>query len=566
MVIRDGDGWSVFSSPTQIVVTTVEDEVEECFRRAESFVEQGSWAAGFVAYDAGGAFDPAITCGQDGRPLVWFGVFDQPPKRYRELLPHCGATSIELRPVEWDEAKYTHTFRIVKDMLRNGDCYQLNLTMKQEFSMHGSAADFFVSRVGVKPPPYATYLHGGDWVVTSFSPELFFERRDDNIESHPMKGTVVRPVERAAEDAAAVALAADPKSRAENIMIVDMVRSDLGAVSDVGSVHVTDLLTVERHGRLLQMTSTVRARSQASTHRLFQSLFPPASVTGAPKVETCRWIYELEGRRGVYCGAIGFMSPSRQRFCVAIRTAWIDVLTNHGEFGIGSGIVWDSTAESEYAECLAKRDLLINEGEPWALVESLPVDRLDDPGVVEAHVSRMAASAEYFGIPFDAKAARTALAAVPRGKVGSRSKARLVLSAAGAVDVTVGPSQLKGNVVTARMATKAVNSADPNLRHKTTSRAVYDEALDGAPGVDEVLLFNERGELTEFCRGNVVLKLDGKLITPDPKVGCLAGIGVSRVDGIVYGRTTVDDVERAEAMYFVNSVTGMLRVELKSSG
>ena len=365
----------------------------------------------------------------------------------------------------------------------------------------------------------------------------------------PMKGTAV------VGEAAAEALGSDPKQQAENVMIVDMVRNDLGSVAEVGSVCVPKLFEIEAHRSLLQMTSTVTARTTASHADLVAALFPPASVTGAPKVAACRLIHELESSaRGIYCGAIGTMHGERARFSVAIRTAWVDTATGDGEFGIGSGVVWDSDCGAEYAECLAKRDLLLRPGPQWALIESISTVN----PAVHAHVSRLEASCRSLGIPAPMADIRSAVLDLD----SSKQKARLQVQRDGSYSVEYGSSAIHGPRIRAVLARWPVASDDPNLRMKTTSRAVYDAHIRSRPDVDEVLLYNEAGEITEFCRGNVVLKLDGELVTPDPTCGCLDGIGLGRIRRLLRRRLGIAELRRASAIWFTNAVTGLVPVDL----
>ena len=565
-VVRDGDAWLHFASPREIVSTKHLKDVEGVLTRSEMHVSTGGWAVGFVSYEAGPAFDPAITCRRSEQPLAWFALFDEPPAQFWELTPTYEPAPIELEPLELDGAGYRRRFEMVKAALGRGDTYQVNLTMRQQFRLETDAAQFFGARCGVQPPPYATFIQGGDWQIASFSPELFFERIGSEIESRPMKGTVIRPDARQEAEVVAQALAADPKSMAENIMIVDMVRNDLGAVAEVGSVRVPKLLQVEPHRGLLQMTSTVRAKTTEPTLELFRRLFPPASVTGAPKVSTCRLIAELEDSpRGVYCGAIGFMAPGGERFSVAIRTAWIDAESGDGRFGIGSGLVWDSEPGAEYAECLAKRDFLLNSGEPWALIEAIPSLQLSDSTYVDRHLQRLAQSALEFDIRIDKLTIYRALLAASQTAQSEQNKVRVRLRRDGSFDVSCSQSAIQSERLTAALAFEPVDSSNPNLRFKTTSRAIFDRHLDAHPEADEVLLYNERGEITEFCRGNVVMRLDGGLVTPDPALGCLAGVGVARLveaGGVSFGRVTLDHLRGCSDVTFVNSVVGAVPVTL----
>lgn len=558
----DGPGWLLFTHASAILeahsIGDVAGVVEAACRHADS-----GWVVGFVAYEGGPAFDRAILvrhgCSQ---PLAWFALYDQVPAHYRELLPSGRPVAITLNEPEFSFEEYSARFNRLEQSLEAGNCYQANLTFRQRFKLVGTAADFFVDRCGVRPPPFATFLHGGEWRLASFSPELLLERIGEEVTMRPMKGTASSPVAPGARCRAAEQLRTDPKTIAENVMIVDMVRNDLGAVAEVGSVSTPRLLDVEQHRGLLQVTSTVTARSSVPTEKLLASVFPPASVTGAPKVAATKVIAELEGSpRGAYCGALGLLSPGRQRFSVAIRTARI--AGEAGEFGIGSGVVWDSKAAAEYEECLAKRDFLMNPGTQWALIEAFSSDSLGDEARVDQHLMRLAGSAATLGVPVDLKSIRRQIAELE--KPLSSMKVRIAVGKAGDSIVTLEPSAFGTVPIRATLASSPVNSHDSNFRHKTNSRAVLDSHLGAHLDFDEVLLYNEVDELTEFCRGNVVVQLNSVLYTPNPDSGCLAGIHVSNlVKGgrVRRRRLKLADLDRAEEIYLSNSVVGLLQVHL----
>lgn len=555
-----GPGWLLFSQPCEILGATRLEQVSGVVARAAEHAEGGGFAAGFLGYEAGPAFDGAIEAREPEWPVrAWFALYSDAPRFFRDLVPVY--EDVPLRDLRSDFAydRYEAAFRRVKEALAAGESYQVNLTFRLRFGLDDTPERFFASRCGVRPPTYATFVHGGDWKVASFSPELFFEREGERIAAKPMKGTAVAGTRDAADR-----LAEDPKTVAENIMIVDMVRSDLGAVAQVGSVEATELLRVEKHRNLLQMVSVVTGRSAAPTGELLRRLFPAASITGAPKVAASRIIREIEtSPRHVYCGAIGTMGPGWQRFNVAIRTALFR--GGEGEFGVGGGIVWDSEPEAEWAECLAKRDRLLGVAEPWRLVEAIPGHRLGEPEVVERHLARLREQARRFCVVYDEGALRGLLSALPPSGPAERNKVRMTLDLNGRFEIARGPSAVTKPTLTARLARRPVCSQDVNLRVKTTSRAVLDAHLDENPDVDEVLLYNEAGLLTEFCRGNVVVGLGERLLTPRPEAGCLEGLGVREL--VEQGRVAYADLpagilSEATALYFVNSVAGIVPVGL----
>jgi para-aminobenzoate synthetase/4-amino-4-deoxychorismate lyase len=562
---EQGPGWLHFTKPIQILATGDPAEVERCVEAAGDHVGEGGWAAGFLSYEAGAALHPEMPGRESCWPvLAWFGLYDEAPRHYRELLPEYEPIEARELVADWGPGTYESAFAQVKQALSEGETYQVNLTFRERFRLEHEATRFFASRCGVDPPKYAAFIHGGDWQVASFSPELLFERKGEDIVTRPMKGTALVPKEKGEIAEVADRLSRDPKSIAENIMIVDMVRNDLGAVCEVGSVTTPQLLHVERHRGLLQMTSTVVGRSKAATSKLLKSLFPAASITGAPKVATTHIIRRLEAApRHIYCGSIGVMAPGWQRFNVAIRTALIE--EGNGEFGVGSGIVWDSVAEAEYQECLDKRELLLRPADQWRLVEALGAHHLDDPQRVERHLQRLAGQAERLGIPLRLREMREAVGRVERANPEERVKVRISVRADGEFEIGRASSAVKGGAIRAVLASHPVSSQDANLRIKTNSRAVLDEHLEEHPEADEVLLYNERGHLTEFCRGNVLMEIDGRLLTPRPESGCLPGITVAAM--VERGEAAFADLEiglipQARQILFANSVTGLVRVEI----
>lgn len=554
------EGWLVFTNPASILQASNPDGVQAVLDGVEEATARGAYAVGFLSYEAGSGIDSSIeTRRSEWGVLAWFGVYECAPEFVRELPPVYKDPNVVGRGSDMDNSEYVEAFAKVKDALREGESYQVNLTYRHQFETDVDAFSFFSSRCGVNPPPYAAFVHGGDWQVCSFSPELFLLRRGSKVETKPMKGTIERGSTPKEESRNRAILSNSPKVRAENLMIVDMVRNDLGRVANPGTVRVPELMAIETHRDILQMTSTVSAEVHATTGDLLKATFPPASVTGAPKVQTCRIISRLEkSPRHVYCGAVGFCAPNDVAcFNVAIRTALFR--DGQGEYGVGGGVVWDSVAEEEYAEAELKASILRTPADPWVLVESFAANASAD--LREKHRKRMAASAKELGVPFDEDAAGEAFQVVaPTGKV------RVTLRADGCFETQVTKSRLREGVITARLASHAVRSTDPNLRHKTSSRRLTQALLEEAAPADEVLLHNERGEVTEFVWGNVVLELDGDLVTPPPDCGCLAGITVSDLactGRLRYEVVKVEDLARATRIWLANAVVGLRLVSLE---
>jgi para-aminobenzoate synthetase/4-amino-4-deoxychorismate lyase len=572
----------LFSEPLDIISAMTPEEVPEALRRIEEGVAAGLYAAGFFAYELGYVLEPKLApLLPDNRnvPLLWIGLYKAPVEMTSGEVEHWLAThtrsgSFHFTDVSlaWDEAQYLQRFDEVIEKIRAGDIYQLNLTFKARFKLAGSPLTFFLDLRQKQRVSYGGIVDTGEVTVLSASPELFIEQEGRTIFTRPMKGTAPRAGTEEADAVARRQVAEDVKQRAENLMIVDLMRNDIGRISEVGSVEVTDLFTVETYKTLHQMTSGVRARLQKDVGiaDLMRAIFPPGSVIGAPKIHAQELIRQLESEpRGVYCGAIGYISPQgRSLFNVAIRTAVI-FRNSDGEMGIGSGVVFDSQGPKEYAECLLKMKFLTDPVKRFELIETL----LFDPGeggftLLERHIERLATSARYFAYVYDEAAVRAALQSAVQDKAG-RLRVRLLLAEDGKLTVTTTPLPPAdaGAVMRFAVSPTRVDSADLFLFHKTTRRELYDrewQEYADRLGSDEVIYLNERGELTEGSRTTIFVERGGALLTPPLSSGLLPG--TLRGELLAKGRAreavlTLSDVETADQVFLGNSVRGLLRAE-----
>ncbi|MCW5942223.1 MAG: chorismate-binding protein [Fimbriimonadaceae bacterium] len=553
-----GDGWLWFHGPYDERDASAPEAVRDVIAWADRAASQGRWSVGFVTYEAGRAFDAALGArpARANLPLAAFRRYQEPPTFWNELAfaRHPDAPTWE---PEWDEPTYAKAFEAVRSALAAGETYQTNLT----FRLRGCATDsvgLFARWVADDPPPYAMLLGGPNVSIACLSPELFFERRGHELIGRPMKGT-------ARSDTARGSLPESAKERAENLMVVDMIRNDLGRIARTGTVSVPALFTVERHGDLLQMTSTIRAESEADLVGVFEALFPCASIVGAPKVATTRLIAELESSpRGVYTGAVGFVAPGGDaRFAVAIRTATFFADGRTAEYGVGSGVVWDSACAAEWEECAIKRSVLERAAVPWELLETMRFDPEDGIALLGRHLARMARSASEFGIAFSEQGTRAWLNARTSPLTDVR-RLRLRLGRDGGLSLDVLPPRVPRHELTASWAATPVRSTDRALGHKTTYRAAYSRRLAEVV-TDEVLLWNERGEATEFANGNLIVEIGGQRITPPVEAGCLAGTHVADLleKGELAARPLpCADVEASDRIWFANSVVGEIRVRL----
>ncbi len=564
-VVRSEDHqWWLFQNPRDIILATQLDQVQGVLNQAEAFADSGGYAVGFVAYEAAPAFESRIAVRSSEWPiLAWFALYDSQPTIYPELEP-VDESHIQIGEIP-SQATYRRAFDRVKEGLADGAIYQANLTFKLPIESSQPPVQLFSTLCGTTPPPYATFIHGGDWQIVSLSPELFFSREGTQVEMRPMKGTAPNPATREDRQQVAQNLIADPKTIAENIMIVDMVRNDLGRIATPGSIQTPALLTVEEHRTVLQVTSTVVAEVAGSTESIFQNAFPPASVTGAPKISACGYLAELEASpRDVYCGAIGYFGPDRvARFSVGIRTARFWGTEGKGEYGVGSGVVWDSVCDTEYEECLTKSQVLRNPAPSWALLESIS-DMATDEEICQ-HLDRMEKTAQFYGMAFPREEIRLVLNKPLAPKEKGAGKLRLTLSTNGTVHLDHQVSVFPLGKLTVRLANRPMDSSDLRYRHKTTSRSHLNSFLTQSKGADDVLLFNERGEITSFCNGNVILELQGAWVTPPVESGCLPGIGVWKFrqkEKVITRPVQFAEIGSATRILLSNAVVGVREVEL----
>jgi len=557
--VQDGEGWLRFEGPLEVLVARTPGDVVSVLARAERFVEaRGLHAVGFLCYEAAAAFGLAVRGGgEPGLPLACFGLFEAPQRiPHPPLGPAC-------EPGPWQPAlgpeAYARAVREIQERIAAGDTYQANLTFPLRAPFAGDAWAFFCSRVPVQRARYATFLDLGRYAVASLSPELFLLRDGERLETRPMKGTAARGVTEEDDSVRARGLLGSAKDRAENLMIVDMLRNDLGRVAELGSVAAPELFAVERYPTLFQMTSTVTARSPAATTEVVSALFPCASVTGAPKMRTMQILAELEAApRGLYTGAIGVLAPGRRAaFSVAIRTLIVDRDQAQAVYGVGSGITADSAAEDEYAECLLKGRVL--QEEPFRLLETLRYTPGEGFFLLDEHLDRLRSSASYFGIPAPPREILVAALSRAGSGLAEAARVRLLVDLEGGVGLESAPlGPPAGGPVRVGLATTPVDPASRWLYHKTTRRQLYDEARRSRPDCDDVLLWNPRGELTEACLANVVVELPEGACTPPVPCGLLAGTLRRHLLETGRIRERVIHVEEAvgRSLYLINSVQG----------
>ena len=558
-----------FTEPIEVIAAETVAEVIPALHRVQEANEAGLYAAGYIAYEAAPAFDSALTVHPSipGLPLLWFGLFDKPrdmPKAEQNI-----SGPVEGLQPDTDIKEYQEAIHSIHAGIEAGSFYQVNHTFRLGAEWREDGLGLYRRLIEASGAKYSAFLNLGRHQIISASPELFFHREGSRLSTRPMKGT--RPRGRWCEEADAIAaeLACAEKDRAENLMIVDLLRNDLGRIAVNGSVKVPKLFEIEQYPTLWQMTSTVEAEIPAALGLvdIFTALFPCGSVTGAPKVSAMKRIAALESSpRGPYCGAIGTISPSGEAvFNVAIRTAVIDTETRRLQYGVGGGIVWDSTAESEYEEALSKAAILAAETPKFELLETLC---WEDGGYTlrERHLARLLSSANYFRVPVSRSAAEAALDDAAASFGEAKMRVRLLIASDGVPRIE---SRLLLPLpefpLSAVLASIPVNKNDPFLCHKTTNRAVYEAHMRAHPEAFDVLLWNEEGELTEFTIGNLVIKNDEGLWTPPRECGLLGGVLRAQLlseDKLCERILRREDLTAATSVWLINSVRGFVPVQI----
>jgi len=475
------------------------------------------------------------------------------------------------------EAQFVDAIQRIRDYIAAGDTYQVNYTYRLHFDAFGSLFALYQRLRARQPVPYGALIGFDDGrAVLSLSPELFVRKEGEHLTARPMKGTAPAASDETENTRRAAALAADPKNRAENLMIVDLLRNDIGRVAATGSVEVPKLFEVTRFGSVLQMTSTVQARLRdgATLPDIFNALYPCGSITGAPKRRTMEIISELEPEsRGTYTGAIGWFSPDGD-FClnVPIRTLTLQAPRDgvrKGVMGVGAGIVYDSEPHDEFAECQLKARFLTGLSNDFELFETMYATREAGPRHIERHLQRLENSAAYFGFAWDEAAARAYLTLACQAlPAGQPHRLRLAVAASGAFAVQSGALAPLREPVRVLLSEEATDSSDLFLRHKSTIRARYDAAWKAADaqGAFDQLFFNERGELTEGGRSNVFIQTGGLWITPPLSTGILPGVMravILDAWGAQERIITRDMLLAADEIVVCNSLRGAMRASLQ---
>ena len=580
VVIHDASRqlWLTFGNPAGLVTALTIGEVIPALREVEKAVNsKGLYAAGFLSYEAAPAFDTALKVRTDpsGFPLLWFGLYPAPhesaclPKTPSQG-PESSPQASESTPPSWvpsiNREQYDGALSKLRQYLYDGDTYQVNYSFRLTRPFSGDSWPLFQKLVQAQGAHFSAYVDTGHFTLCSASPELFFRLDGLTLESRPMKGTAARGLTIEDDRNQAQALHESAKNRAENVMIVDMIRNDMGRVAVPGTVDPTRLFNVERYPTLWQMVSTVSAQTHASLSDIMAALFPCASITGAPKPHTMEIIaHEETTPRRIYTGTIGYIAPGRRaQFNVAIRTVLVDRTAGLAEYGTGGGIIWDSESGAEYEECRIKAAILTERQPEFQLLETLLWSKDTSFFLMDRHLDRLAGSAEYFEFPYSRREVINRLESAVSDYFKQHPgpgdlRIRLLLARDGSITVEPLPFDPipPGRKATVRLAASPVDDTHRFLYHKTTHRMVYEQARAACPGCDDVLLWNKKGELTESTIANIVVELDGRRVTPPVSCGLLPG--TFRAERLAHGEIEeavirIEDLHRGTRLWLINSV------------
>lgn len=555
-----------FTQPIKEIKTRDLAEVADLLAQVESYQEQGYYVVGYVSYEAAPAFEEKLAVHKSpllGAYLLYFTVHDRVetspiPLTYEE---------VDL-PSKWQEEtsaeNYEKAIARIQHHLRQGDTYQVNYTVQLKQDLSANPFAIYNRMVVEQEAGYNAYVEHDEMAVISMSPELFFEQNDRELTTRPMKGTTQRGVTDQEDLAQSSWLEQDPKNRSENMMIVDLLRNDMNRISEVGSEHVESLCQVEQYSTVWQMTSTIKSqlRPDVDLVEIFRSLFPCGSITGAPKIATMEIIKNLEPQlRGVYCGTIGLLLPNGRRiFNVAIRT--IQLHQGKAIYGVGGGITWDSTWESEYREVHQKAAVLYRKQARFQLITTGKISQ-KQLLFEDQHLERLTKASRYFAFPFDPEELRQKIEEECQVCDSHQDyRLRITLSKSGEIELSRQIlSPLSPSFCKAKLCLQEADLQQAFTYFKTTYRPHL------SLGKQEIIYHNAAGELLETSIGNLVLKINGKLYTPPIRLGILPGIYRQHLleTGQVEEKVlTVPDLDQAEAVYGCNAVRGLYELRIES--
>jgi para-aminobenzoate synthetase/4-amino-4-deoxychorismate lyase len=567
---KKNDSWRIFSSPKEVLYSKNLHEVKTILDKVESKInENNDIAVGFLTYESAPAFDPAYRVNKESKlPLICFGLFEG--FKETQILDNSEIITNKIYnwKIETSPSEYKKNFDYIKNQIELGYTYQINYTLRSHSESIQNPYEFFLEKA--KNSPFAAYIETDENIIISASPELFFSLENKRLFCKPMKGTSRRGKTFEEDLILMDALRASKKNKAENIMITDMLRNDMGRISEPGSVKVSSKYDIEKYSTVWQMTSSVESETTASITEIFQALYPCASVTGAPKIASMDIISRIEELpRGIYTGAIGYIAPNREaEFSVPIRTVVSDKNKNCAVYGTGGGIVWDSVWESEWDECLTKSKVLsVKDSSDFELFETMKWDTDSGVFLEEYHFNRLKDSASYFDFKFCDVRGKEIIDETIRNISNNLCVIRLFVNAKGGIRIETSevPAFIKNQKYTVSLAKNPIQSENIFLYHKTTQREVYENAEGENLHSDDVILWNEEGNLTESTIANIILNIEGNWVTPSTNCGLLRGVYRESMleNGLIEERKIhKSEIADLSEITLINSVRGEFKAKL----
>ncbi|MAR32891.1 MAG: aminodeoxychorismate synthase, component I [Porticoccaceae bacterium] len=553
-------GWMEMFGLVELHVAETAAELKPVLDKVEAASQLGHFAIGYICYEAASGLDTSLNHRpKHSYPLAIFAEFEET----RPIDLPVDLKAVKLRETI-DKNCFSQSIGKIREHLKNGDTYQVNFTHQLIGDCSEVPLNVFAKLIQAQPTPYGIFFETEHFAICSASPELFFSLKNEEIEMKPMKGTRKRGRYLAEDLQYKAELGSSEKDRAENLMILDMVRNDLGRICQPGSIKPSKLFEIHKLPTVWQQTSSVTGKTEATLAEIFSATFPCASITGAPKIKAMEIISELEIiPRGVYTGTLGYLKPNREAsFNVAIRTMFIDKKARKASYGVGGGIVWDSKAESEWEESLLKAQLLDFPTASFELFETMRYDPHHGVYLLEEHISRLNASCDYFGWTFEETRARNLLEDI---KSDDALRIKLLMTHNGEFILEKSSLPVFESLVRLKFASRPIDSSNIFLFHKTTHRRVYEEAKKDLIKCDDVILFNEKGELTETTIANLYVEVGDKLMTPPLKCGVLPGaLRASMLSrGMAFERVLYKaDLLSAKCIYVGSSLRGLQKAIL----
>ena len=555
----------LFTKPIKELKTRDIDQVEALLKEVETYQEAGFYAVGYVSYEAAPAFEKKLAVHPAplmGEYLLYFTIHEEV-----ETLPFPEDYEAVDLPANWKEEveapAYQEAIKIIHHHIRQGDTYQVNYTVQLSQELEGDPLAIYNRLVVEQKAHYNAFIQHDDVAILSISPELFFEQEDRLLTTRPMKGTTRRGLTNQADLKEAAWLKADPKNRAENMMIVDLLRNDMNRISEIGSEQVTRLCQVEQYSTVWQMTSTIesRLRPEVDLVQAFQALFPCGSITGAPKISTMEIIQQTEiAPRGVYCGTIGILLPRGKRiFNVAIRT--LQMQGTKAIYGVGGGITWDSTWEGEYRETKQKSAVLYRQEPRFELLTTGRIHQ-GELTFLEQHLTRLREASRYFAYPYnEPKLLNDLQEQLAHVDPSLDYRCRIALQKNGSFHLVITElTDLPASYLQAQLTEQKIDLATPFTYFKTSQRNHL------AANHREQIFYLPNGSLLETTIGNLILEIEGKLYTPPAYLPLLDGIyrrHLLETQQVEEKLLTLKDLKNADRIYACNALRGLYELDFQ---